>query len=105
MNQGSEESGPSFLETYRAKHQHPVNRVLHTAGIPMIVLSLGVVFWDWRWGLGLFALGWILQFVGHVFEGKAPAFFSNPIHLLVGPVWWAKKIISRDRSKTSASAP
>jgi uncharacterized membrane protein YGL010W len=93
MSQGSE-SPKSFLETYRAKHQHPVNRVLHTVGIPMIVISLGVVFWDWRWGAGLFVFGWILQFVGHVFEGKAPAFFSNPIHLLVGPVWWVKKLIS-----------
>lgn len=37
--------------------------------------------------LALFALGWVLQFVGHAFEGKRPAFFKNGMHLLVGPLW------------------
>ena len=32
--------------------------------------------------LGLFVLGWILQFVGHyVYEKKSPAFFRNFVHL------------------------
>lgn len=86
---------PSFLETYRSKHQHPVNRALHTIGIPTIVVSLIVVFFDWRWGVGLFVFGWILQFAGHIFEGKMPAFFSNPVHLIVGPLWWVKKLFAK----------
>jgi uncharacterized membrane protein YGL010W len=61
----------------------------------MIVVSLVVVFFDWRWGVGLFVLGWILQFIGHAFEGNKPAFFRNPIYLLVGPFWWVKKIFSK----------
>lgn len=97
--------GESFVEVYRTKHRHPVNRALHTIGIPMIVISLGVVFWDWRWGLGLFVLGWILQFVGHIFEGNQPAFFKNPIYLIIGPLWWFKKLFSRDRSKNAAGSP
>jgi uncharacterized membrane protein YGL010W len=83
---------PNFLETYRETHTHPANRLLHSVGIPMIVVSLVVVFFNWKWGIGLFVSGWILQFVGHAFEGKPPAFFSNPIYLLVGPVWWVLKI-------------
>jgi uncharacterized membrane protein YGL010W len=94
-----------FLEEYRVKHQHPVNRALHTVGIPMIVASLVVVFFNWKIGLGMFLGGWVLQFVGHAFEGTAPAFLKNPIYLLVGPYWWVKKLFSRDRSKTSATAP
>lgn len=38
--------------------------------------------------IGLFVLGWILQFVGHgVYEKKAPAFARNLVHLLIGPLW------------------
>lgn len=35
----------------------------------------------------LFVSGWILQFIGHKFEGRNPAFFRNAVHLLVGPLW------------------
>ena len=80
-----------FLENYRRSHQNPINQWFHNFGIPLVVVSLPVAFWDWHWGLGLFVLGWILQFVGHAFEGKPPAFFSNPVYLLIGPVWWVKK--------------
>ena len=83
----------SFSEIYREKHQNRINQALHTIGIPMIVVSLVIFFFDWRWGLGLFILGWVLQFVGHLFEGNQPAFFKNPIYLFVGPLWWVKKLI------------
>lgn len=77
----------SFIDTYKAKHQHPVNRVCHTIGIPMIVVSIPLFFFNWRWALGLFVVGWVFQFVGHAFEGNQPAFFKSPLYLLVGP-WW-----------------
>lgn len=38
-------------------------------------------------GLSLFVLGWIIQFVGHAFEGRKPAFFDELISLLVGPLF------------------
>ena len=41
----------------------------------MIVVSLPLFFFDWRWALALFIIGWILQFVGHAIEGNQPAFF------------------------------
>jgi uncharacterized membrane protein YGL010W len=36
---------------------------------------------------GLFVLGWAIQFVGHVFEGKKPAFVDDLVGLLVGPLF------------------
>jgi uncharacterized membrane protein YGL010W len=44
----------------------------------------------------LFVLGWMLQFAGHyLYEKKAPAFFRNLAHLLVGPLWIAAKAVGR----------
>ena len=43
----------------------------------------------WPIALAAFAAGWVLQFVGHAFEGKSPAFLTNLVHLLVGPLWVA----------------
>jgi uncharacterized membrane protein YGL010W len=46
--------------------------------------------------MGLFVLGWVLQFVGHyVYEKKSPAFFRNVTHLLVGPLWILAKATGR----------
>ncbi len=38
-------------------------------------------------GLGLFAIGWVIQFVGHWFEGRKPAFVDDLVGLLVGPLF------------------
>jgi uncharacterized membrane protein YGL010W len=84
----------TFIEEYKAKHRHPLNRLTHSFGIPMIVLALPVVFFSWRWALALFVVGWILQFVGHAIEGNQPAFFRNPLYLLVGPWWLARRALS-----------
>ena len=84
----------SFVESYKAKHQHPLNRLTHSIGIPMIVISLPLLFFNWRWGLTLFIAGWALQFIGHAIEGNQPAFFRNPIYLLVGPLWLLRRAAS-----------
>jgi uncharacterized membrane protein YGL010W len=83
-----------FQSTYKSKHQHPLNKLSHSIGIPMIVLSLPLFFFRWRWALGLFVVGWILQFVGHIIEGNQPAFFKNPVYLLVGPLWLLRRVAS-----------
>ncbi len=82
----------SFIEEYKKTHTHPMNKATHAVGIPMIVISLPLFFFQWKLALTLFIVGWILQFIGHAFEGKAPAFFKNPIYLLIGPIWWVKKV-------------
>lgn len=39
------------------------------------------------WGVGLFVLGWVIQFVGHVFEGRKPAFVDDLTGLVIGPLF------------------
>ena len=39
------------------------------------------------WGVGVFVLGWVLQFIGHYYEGRKPAFVDDLIGLLVGPMF------------------
>ncbi len=81
----------SFMENYKAKHQHPLNKLTHNIGIPMIVISLPLFFFNWRWALALFIVGWIFQFIGHAIEGNQPAFFRNPVYLLIGPMWVVRR--------------
>jgi uncharacterized membrane protein YGL010W len=38
-------------------------------------------------GLGLFVLGWVVQFIGHYYEGKKPAFVDDIMGLLQGPIF------------------
>jgi uncharacterized membrane protein YGL010W len=46
--------------------------------------------------VALFFFGWVIQFVGHyVYEKKAPAFYRNLVHLLVGPLWVLAKATGR----------
>ncbi|MEP6705354.1 MAG: DUF962 domain-containing protein [Acidobacteriota bacterium] len=87
-----------WIEEYADGHQHPMNRLTHSIGIPMIAIAILLapfsffVKWLWIVALALFAVGWILQFVGHYFEGKAPEFFKDYRFLFVGLRWWFKKI-------------
>ena len=38
-------------------------------------------------GIGLFFVGWVIQFIGHIFEGRKPAFVDDLIGLVVGPLF------------------
>lgn len=90
-----------WIEQYSHSHQNPVNRFCHTIGIPMIALSIVVLLASpfvaglWRWGLGLFVVGWIFQFVGHYIEGQPPEFFKDWRFLFVGLRWWFAKLRGR----------
>lgn len=41
----------------------------------------------WQTSLGIFALAWVGQFVGHKIEGAKPSFFKDLQFLLIGPLW------------------
>lgn len=43
-------------------------------------------------GLGGFIVGWIIQFVGHYYEGKKPAFVDDLVGLLIGPLFVTAEI-------------
>lgn len=38
-------------------------------------------------GVALFVIGWIIQFVGHYYEGRKPAFVDDLMGLVVGPLF------------------
>ena len=38
-------------------------------------------------GLGVFVFGWILQFIGHYWEGRKPAFVDDIMGLAIGPLF------------------
>ena len=52
----------------------------------------------WPFAVGAFVVGWVFQFIGHAYEGKAPAFLTNLLHLLVGPLWVAHILVRRRAS-------
>ena len=39
------------------------------------------------WGVVTFVIGWLIQFVGHWYEGRKPAFVDDITGLLVGPLF------------------
>ncbi|WCM86289.1 Mpo1 family 2-hydroxy fatty acid dioxygenase [Acidovorax sp. NCPPB 3576] len=43
-------------------------------------------------GLGLFLVGWVIQFVGHYYEGRKPAFVDDLAGLIVGPLFVAAEL-------------
>ena len=62
-----------------------------------VLLALAVWFGQWAgaqptetWlaiGVGGFVVGWVIQFVGHVWEGRKPAFVDDVVGLIVGPLF------------------
>ncbi len=93
----SEQAQRDWVGEYAQSHQHPVNRLCHSIGIPMIAVSilLGIasIYWRlWMYALALFELGWVLQFIGHAYEHKPPEFLRDPRFLFVGLRWWFAKM-------------
>ena len=50
-------------------------------------LAAGSVASWLAWGIGTFVVGWVIQFVGHYWEGKKPAFVDDLLGLLTGPMF------------------
>lgn len=44
---------------------------------------------------GVFVIAWIGQFIGHIYEGHRPSFFTDLVFLLVGPMWTLRKLYQR----------
>ena len=94
-------SWDEWICRYGHSHQHPFNRLCHTVGIPLIVLSLPLLLaavWIeglWPFALGMFLIGWGFQFLGHAVEGKRPEFLHDWRFLFVGLRWWIAKMRGR----------
>ena len=80
--------------------------VLVMAALPLG--QLGTLAWL-AWSLGIFVVGWALQFLGHYYEGRKPAFVDDLRGLLVGPMFvvaeamfalgWGKKLLAEIESR------
>ena len=87
-----------WIDEYSQSHQTKINQITHKIGIPMIAVSILLILPSiffagvWKISLGLFVIGWILQFIGHYFEGKPPEFMKDKRFLLVGLRWWFAKL-------------
>ncbi len=69
-----------------------------TAGTAALLLAAhplaysGVAAWL-GWGVGLFVLGWLIQGIGHWYEGKKPANTNDLSGLLIGPLFVAAEVL------------
>jgi uncharacterized membrane protein YGL010W len=97
----STRSWDEWISEYSQSHQHPMNRLCHSVGIPMICLSfltlplVAILRGFWAVPVFLFGVGWIFQFVGHAYERKRPEFMKDWRFLFVGVRWWLAKIQGR----------
>src|SRR5262249_58278559 len=55
------------------------------------IAMLGAVA-GWSWFAVLFVGGWILQLVGHVYEGRKPALADNLFQIFVAPIFLAAEV-------------
>jgi uncharacterized membrane protein YGL010W len=78
-----------------------VNLLLVAAALPLGLLDTPA----WLgWSLGAFFVGWLIQFIGHYYEGRKPAFLDDMRGLLVGPMFvvaealfalgWGRKLLA-----------
>ena len=66
---------------------------LATVGVNALLMALATPFAQgstaaWlSMGVGSFVVGWIIQFIGHYYEGRKPAFVDDLMGLVVGPLF------------------
>ena len=57
------------------------------------VANTSTVLWL-CWGLGSFVLGWVIQFVGHYYEGRKSAFVDDVTGLIVAPMFVVLEVLA-----------
>ena len=72
-------------------------------GLAMVAI-FGVLLWageriatfgsatGWTWFAVLFVGGWVLQLVGHVFEGRRPALADNLFQIFIAPIFLCAEV-------------
>lgn len=73
-----------------------------------LFIALALLYGNWKlfgwlgwnttnllyWSLGIFAVAWVGQFIGHKIEGKKPSFLKDLQFLLIGPAWLLSFIVN-----------
>ncbi len=67
------------------------------AGLALYVLAADVADMEperrWSVATACFVAGWVIQFVGHVFEGRKPAFLANMLQLFMAPAFLVAELM------------
>jgi uncharacterized membrane protein YGL010W len=61
--------------------------------LPAQVLATASLSSWLAWGLGMFVLGWLIQFVGHYYEGRKPAFVDDVTGLVIAPLFITAEVL------------
>ncbi|MCL6233456.1 DUF962 domain-containing protein [Acinetobacter amyesii] len=57
-----------------------------TYPLALMIAKMSLMSWL-IWSVGIFVVGWIIQFIGHYYEKKKPAFMDDVIGLAIGPLF------------------
>lgn len=73
---------------YLHEHRHPLNRMTHMVGVPLLIVTAALGLWLPSWSLLVAGqvVGWAIQIAGHRIEGNRPALLKRPISFLMGPL-------------------
>lgn len=63
--------------------------------LAMVARSCFFLFPTWQgfaWFAGLFVGGWVIQLIGHLFEGKRPALVDNVTQIFIAPIFLVAEV-------------
>ncbi|MCB9567929.1 MAG: DUF962 domain-containing protein [Myxococcales bacterium] len=82
---------------YLNEHRHPLNRLTHLFGIPILVVSgiVGIAALSWRIVVAGQVIGWAIQILGHRIEGNRPALLRRKMSFVMGPVMVGVELLER----------
>lgn len=86
------EEWKQLLRNYRREHSHPVCKLTHLLGIPLIVLGIPFLLRP-LYGISMIVAGVILQAIGHRFEGNEPQLLRDRRYARVGLIWWLDTVL------------
>lgn len=71
--------------------------LLAMLGVSALMLGLVHAMGDARLmlSIGIFAVAWVFQFIGHTLEGKRPSFLEDIQYLWVGPLFVLSKLFKQ----------
>ena len=98
-----------FFQNYLARHRHGGNQLLHVVGVPLSFVASPACFAyeHWGWALSCFIGGYVLQFVGHAWEGNDPGeviLVKRLLHLPYVEFGPASKLSKFDGSSADTSS-
>lgn len=68
--------------------------VIFAIAYPLALMIADLSLMNWLViSIGFFVVGWIIQFVGHFYEKKKPAFVDDLIGLAIGPLFVLAEVI------------